>query len=362
MKIWVTGVAGFIGSYVAKRCLDEGHTVIGLDSMNDYYDVQLKQERLTALLPHPKFEFHHMQLEEQQLVMTLMEQTRPEIVIHLAAQAGVRYSLKNPHAYIQSNIVAVANIMEACKTYAVKHLLYASSSSVYGANKKVPFSVEDRVDNPVSLYAATKKANELMAHTYSHLYDLPTTGLRFFTVYGPWGRPDMAYYSFAEKMLAHEPIEVFNYGEMMRDFTYIDDIVEGIMRMIPLAPARSAEGPPYRIYNIGNNKPVKLLYFIQLLEKYLGVEAEIRMMGMQPGDVEITYADIDALQQDVGYRPVTSIEEGLKQFCEWFITYKNSSNHKELRKELRIEDESAAIVSSPPAQQDSDGGVVADEK
>lgn len=358
MKIWVTGAAGFIGSYVAKRCLDEGHTVIGLDSINDYYDVQLKQERLAALLPHPKFEFHHMQLEEQQLVMTLMEQTRPEIVIHLAAQAGVRYSLKNPHAYIQSNIVAVANIMEACKTYAVKHLLYASSSSVYGANKKVPFSVEDRVDNPVSLYAATKKANELMAHTYSHLYDLPTTGLRFFTVYGPWGRPDMAYYSFAEKMLAHEPIEVFNYGEMMRDFTYIDDIVEGIMRLIPLAPARSAEGPPYRIYNIGNNKPVKLLYFIQLLEKYLGVEAEIRKMGMQPGDVEITYADIDALQQDVGYRPVTSIEEGLKQFCEWFITYKNSNNHKE----LRIEDESTAIVSSSPAQQDSDGGVAADEK
>lgn len=329
MKIWITGAAGFIGSHVAKRCLAEGHTVIGIDSMNHYYDVHLKQERLATLLKQPNFQFVQLQLEELDPLINVMKQTTPDIIIHLAAQAGVRYSLQNPHAYIQANIVAFTNIIEACRTYNVKHLLYASSSSVYGANTKVPFSVEDRVDYPVSLYAATKKANELIAHVYSHLYDLPTTGLRFFTVYGPWGRPDMAYYLFAEKMLGHQPIEVFNHGDLMRDFTYIDDIVEGIMRLIPHVPKRSTEGPPYRVYNIGNNKPVKLLYFIQLLEQYLGVKADIRMMGMQPGDVEITYADIDALQHDVGYRPSTSIEEGLKQFCQWFIAYKHErSDHK----------------------------------
>lgn len=336
MKIWITGAAGFIGSYVAKRCLAEGHTVIGIDSMNHYYDVHLKQERLAELLEQPHFQFHQLQLEELDLLVNVMKQTTPDIIIHLAAQAGVRYSLQNPHAYIQANIVAFTNIIEACRTYNVKHLLYASSSSVYGANTKVPFSVEDRVDYPVSLYAATKKANELIAHVYSHLYDLPTTGLRFFTVYGPWGRPDMAYYLFAEKMLKHQPIEVFNHGELMRDFTYIDDIVEGIMRLIPHVPKRSAEGPPYRVYNIGNNKPVKLLYFIQLLEQYLGVKADIRMTGMQPGDVEITYADIDALQHDVGYRPSTSIEEGLKQFCQWFIAYKQERSDQKPHDETAL--------------------------
>ncbi|MCG7408995.1 GDP-mannose 4,6-dehydratase [Paenibacillus sp. ACRRX] len=325
MKIWITGAAGFIGSYTADRCLREGHQVTGIDCINDYYDVQLKEMRLAELVSkYPSFSFHRMQLENASEIMALMENTKPDVVIHLAAQAGVRYSLINPHAYIQSNVVATVNMLEACRTHEVKHLLYASSSSVYGANKKVPFSVEDRVDRPVSLYAATKKSNELMAYTYSHLYDLPTTGLRFFTVYGPCGRPDMAYFSFAERMMSGQPIDVFNNGEMMRDFTYIDDIVEGIMRLVPKAPVRDGEEPPYRVYNIGNNQPVKLMTFIRLLEQNLGVQANIRMKEMQPGDVEVTYADIDALQRDIDYRPVTSIEEGLRKFCEWYIPYREA--------------------------------------
>lgn len=329
-KILVTGVAGFIGFHLAKKLIAQGDYVIGLDNMNDYYDVNLKQARLDQLLKHENaFEFHKIDLADNQSIQELFETTKPEIVVNLAAQAGVRYSLKNPHAYAQSNVVGFLNILEGCRHHNVKHLVYASSSSVYGANTTMPFSVHHNVDHPLSLYAATKKANELMAHTYSHLYGLPTTGLRFFTVYGPWGRPDMALFIFTKAIFEGRPIQLFNNGNMERDFTYIDDIIEGVARVIDNIPGGnpnwSGDHPdpatsraPYRIYNIGNNSPVKLMYFVEVLEKAIGRKAIKEMLPMQPGDVPATYADVDALVQDVGFKPATPIEVGIERFVQWY--------------------------------------------
>lgn len=329
-KILVTGVAGFIGFHLAKKLIAQGDYVIGLDNMNDYYDVNLKQARLNQLLKHENaFEFHKLDLADNQSIQELFETTKPEIVVNLAAQAGVRYSLKNPHAYAQSNVVGFLNILEGCRHHNVKHLVYASSSSVYGANTTMPFSVHHNVDHPLSLYAATKKANELMAHTYSHLYGLPTTGLRFFTVYGPWGRPDMALFIFTKAIFEGRPIQLFNNGNMERDFTYIDDIIEGVARVIDNIPGGSpnwsgdhpdpaTSRAPYRIYNIGNNSPVKLMYFVEVLEKAIGRKAIKEMLPMQPGDVPATYADVDALVQDVGFKPATPIEVGIERFVQWY--------------------------------------------
>ncbi|WP_405080390.1 NAD-dependent epimerase [Paenibacillus chitinolyticus] len=329
--ILVTGAAGFIGSFVTKRLLDKGEYVTGIDNLNDYYDVNLKRDRLKNL-QNKNFRFHEIDISDGNNLNKLFEQYKPHIVIHLAAQAGVRYSLNNPHAYIDSNIVGFMNILEACRKYPVDHLIYASSSSVYGANKKIPFAVQDRVDHPVSLYAATKKSNELMAHTYSHLFGVPTTGLRFFTVYGPWGRPDMAYFSFTQSILKGIPIKVFNNGDMRRDFTYIDDIVQGIIQLLGKVPNdnrltlessdnTNPTGAPYALYNIGNNKPVELLEFIRIIERQLTKEAIIEFHPMQDGDVKETFADISALQRDTGFVPTTSIEEGLKKFVEWYREY-----------------------------------------
>lgn len=329
MKILVTGTAGFIGFHLATRLLERGDEVIGLDNLNDYYDVSLKQSRLSQLEGQNNFRFVKLDLVDKQSISELFEKERFDRVVNLAAQAGVRYSLTNPHAYIDSNIQGFMNILEGCRHTSVKHLVYASSSSVYGANTAMPFSVHDNVDHPVSLYAASKKANELMAHTYSHLYGLPTTGLRFFTVYGPWGRPDMALFLFAKAILAGEPIQVFNHGKMRRDFTYIDDIVEGVMRTLDQIAAPNSEwngdlpdpgtsAAPYRLYNIGNNNPVELMYLIETLEKELGKKAEKNMLPLQPGDVPATYADVDALMNDVGFKPATSIEEGVKKFVQWY--------------------------------------------
>lgn len=334
MKILVTGAAGFIGMYVAKRLLEEGHFVVGIDNLNDYYDPQLKNDRLLQLRELGNFEFHKMDLTERDRMRQLFLDKEITHVINLAAQAGVRYSLKNPHAYIDSNLVGFTNLLESCRELNVKHLIYASSSSVYGANRKMPFATSDEVNHPVSLYAATKKANELLAHSYSHLYHIPTTGLRFFTVYGPWGRPDMAYFSFTKNIVEGQTIKVFNHGEMMRDFTYIDDIVDGVVALLeqpPQAnpnwdfehPMASSSYAPYKIYNIGNNQPVKLMDFIETLEKHLGIEAKKEFLPMQPGDVQATYADIDDLQQATGFTPSTSIDEGLKKFVDWFKTYYN---------------------------------------
>ncbi|MED4079850.1 NAD-dependent epimerase [Halalkalibacterium halodurans] len=334
MKILVTGAAGFIGMYVAKRLLEEGHFVVGIDNLNDYYDPQLKNDRLLQLRELGNFEFHKMDLTERDRLRQLFLDKEITHVINLAAQAGVRYSLKNPHAYIDSNLVGFTNLLESCRELNVKHLIYASSSSVYGANRKMPFATSDEVNHPVSLYAATKKANELLAHSYSHLYQIPTTGLRFFTVYGPWGRPDMAYFSFTKNIVEGQTIKVFNHGEMMRDFTYIDDIVDGVVALLeqpPQAnpnwdfehPMASSSYAPYKIYNIGNNQPVKLMDFIETLEKHLGIEAKKEFLPMQPGDVQATYADIDDLQQATGFTPSTSIDEGLKKFVDWFKTYYN---------------------------------------
>lgn len=334
MKILVTGAAGFIGMYVAKRLLEEGHFVVGIDNLNDYYDPQLKNDRLLQLRERGKFEFHKMDLTERDRLRQLFLDKEITHVINLAAQAGVRYSLKNPHAYIDSNLVGFTNLLESCRELNVKHLIYASSSSVYGANRKMPFATSDEVNHPVSLYAATKKANELLAHSYSHLYHIPTTGLRFFTVYGPWGRPDMAYFSFTKNIVEGQTIKVFNHGEMMRDFTYIDDIVDGVVALLeqpPQAdpnwdfehPMASSSYAPYKIYNIGNNQPVKLMDFIETLEKHLGIEAKKEFLPMQPGDVQATYADIDDLQQATGFTPSTSIDDGLKKFVDWFKTYYN---------------------------------------
>ncbi|WP_018923062.1 NAD-dependent epimerase [Salsuginibacillus kocurii] len=332
MTILVTGIAGFVGMNTAKYLLQMDYEVIGLDNLNDYYDVSLKQARLRELENFGGFSFYEENLADEEAVNNIFRKHDIDVVINLAAQAGVRYSLENPHAYIQSNIVGFTNILEACRHHEVKHLIYASSSSVYGANVTMPFSTSDGVDHPVSLYAATKKSNELMAHTYSHLYGVPTTGLRFFTVYGPWGRPDMAYFKFADKIMKGEPIDVYNHGDMMRDFTYIDDIVEGIVRLLDKPPEpnpewdREAADPatsyaPYAVYNIGNNQPVRLLDFIETLEKHLGKKAEKNFLPMQPGDVEATYADIDPLYERIGYRPTTTLDEGLKKFVDWYKTY-----------------------------------------
>ncbi|MDF5737010.1 MULTISPECIES: NAD-dependent epimerase [unclassified Nostoc] len=322
-SILVTGVAGFIGFYLCQKLLSQGDTVVGLDNLNDYYDVKLKCDRLQQLKENENFNFYKLDLADRESIAKLFRNHQFDIVVNLAAQAGVRYSIKNPHAYTDSNLGGFINILEGCRHSQVKHLVFASSSSVYGANTKIPFSVNDNVDRPISLYAATKKANELMAYTYSHLYCLPATGLRFFTVYGPWGRPDMAYYSFTKSILAGEPINVFNYGKMQRDFTYIDDIIEGVVRVIDKIPTPDLDAsiPPYKIYNIGNNQPVELLHFIEVLESHLGKKAQKNFLPMQPGDVPITYADVDDLVRDVGFRPSTPIEVGLDKFTSWFKSY-----------------------------------------
>jgi UDP-glucuronate 4-epimerase len=331
-KILVTGAAGFIGFHLSKRLISRGDEVIGLDNLNDYYDVSLKEARLSQLQDSRAFKFYKLDLSDLQGLMGLFETERPDVVINLAAQAGVRYSLKNPHAYVQSNLVGFVNILEGCRHHGVKHLVYASSSSVYGANTSIPFSVHDNVDHPVSLYAASKKANELMAHTYSHLYGLPTTGLRFFTVYGPWGRPDMALFIFTRAILAGKPIDVFNYGKMKRDFTYIDDIIEGVVRVADRIPQPDPDwsgadpdpgtsSAPYRVYNIGNNQPVELLHFIEAIENCLGIKAEKNLLPMQPGDVPATFADVDDLMRDTDFKPDTSIEAGIRRFIEWYREY-----------------------------------------
>lgn len=330
--VLITGVAGFIGFHLARRLLNDGYSVVGIDNINDYYDVGLKTDRLKELAPFPAFEFQKIDLGQREALESLFRSHAIEIVVNLAAQAGVRYSLINPHAYVETNLTGFVNLLECCRHYPVKHLVFASSSSVYGANTKMPFSVHDNVDHPVSLYAATKKANELMAHTYSHLYSLPVTGLRFFTVYGPWGRPDMALFLFTRAILAGEPIQVFNHGNMQRDFTYIDDIVEGVVRVMKTLPAPdphwSGQHPdpgtsyaPYRIYNIGNNQPVALIRFIEVLEKHLGRTAKKDFQDMQPGDVPATCADIDDLYNAVGFKPVTSIEDGIGRFVDWYKSY-----------------------------------------
>ena len=329
MRVMVTGAAGFIGSHLSQRLLARGDEVLGYDNLNAYYDPRLKEARLAKLLPQAGFSFVRASLEDRAALDAAFDDFKPQRVVNLAAQAGVRYSLENPQAYIDSNIVGFLNILEACRYRGIEHLVYASSSSVYGANKKLPFAVEDSVDHPVSMYATTKKANELMAHTYSHLFGLPTTGLRFFTVYGPWGRPDMALFLFTRKILAGEPIDVFNHGHHTRDFTYVDDIVEGVIRTLdrvpgpdpaydPLAPTPASSSAPYRVYNIGNHQPVELLRYIEVLEDCLGRKAERNLLPLQPGDVPDTYADVEALQRDTGYSPGTSIEVGVRRFVDWY--------------------------------------------
>lgn len=318
--IFVTGCAGFIGFHLSKRLLDEGYYVLGLDNLNNYYDPKLKTDRLSILKKYRNFCFVKGSLENLELLESLFEQYKLSTVINLAAQAGVRYSLINPHMYIQSNLVGFTNILECCKSHNINHLLYASSSSVYGDNKHIPFSVNDRVDNPISLYAATKKSNELIAYTYSHLYKLPTTGLRFFTVYGPWGRPDMALFTFSNAINNQQPIEIYNYGNMKRDFTYIDDVIESIFRLIKNGPPTDNMSP-HKIYNIGNNQPVKLNDFIQILEEQIGKTAIKKYLPLQPGDVLETYADIDELIKDISYKPKVTIEEGIPKFVKWFKDY-----------------------------------------
>jgi len=332
MRILVTGAAGFIGFHLSKRLLDSGYEIVGLDNLNAYYDVQLKIDRLAMLRNYPAFRFHVLDLADRQGIAELFDTEKPEILVNLAAQAGVRYSLENPHAYIDSNLTGFTNILEGCRHNGVKHLVYASSSSVYGANTAMPFSVHHNVDHPVSLYAATKKANELMAHTYAALYKLPCTGLRFFTVYGPWGRPDMALFLFTKAILEGRAIDVYNNGKMRRDFTYIDDIIEGVVRVMKKIPS-GAQGwtgmkpdpassfAPYRLFNIGNNQPVELMDFIAALEDHLGRKAQKRLLPMQPGDVPETYADVDDLMAEVGFKPGTSIREGIGKFVEWYREY-----------------------------------------
>lgn len=332
LKILVTGAAGFIGFHLSQRLLDRGDDIIGLDNLNPYYDVQLKLDRLKQIEAKKRFRFVKVDLADRNAITRLFQEERFDRVFHMAAQAGVRYSLENPHVYVESNLVGFLHILEGCRHTAVPHLVYASSSSVYGANTRMPFSVHQNVDHPVSLYAATKKANELMAHTYSHLYRLPTTGLRFFTVYGPWGRPDMALFIFTKAILEGKPIEVYNHGKMQRDLTYIDDVVEGVVRVgekIPAPnPSWSGNQPdpatsaaPYKLYNIGNHSPVALLNLIEILEKCIGKKAERRLAPMQPGDVPATYADVDDLGRDVGFKPSTPAEEGVARFVDWYRTY-----------------------------------------
>jgi UDP-glucuronate 4-epimerase len=332
MKYLVTGAAGFIGSHVSTLLLDRGDQVVGLDNLNAYYTVQLKHDRLARLTGRPGFQFERCELADRERLTKIVADGRFDVVINLAAQAGVRYSLTNPHAYVDSNLVGFVNILEACRHHGVKHLVYASSSSVYGANTTMPFSIHHNVDHPLSLYAATKKANELMAHTYSHLYQLPTTGLRFFTVYGPWGRPDMAMWLFTRAILDGQPIDVFNNGQMRRDFTYIDDIVQGVVRVADNVPTGNAawtgdrpdpatSRAPYRVYNIGNNQPVELMHMIRTLEQALGQEAVKNFLPLQQGDVPATYADVDDLIRDVGFKPSTPIEVGIQRFVEWYREY-----------------------------------------
>lgn len=337
MRLLITGAAGFIGFHLSKELLNQSYQVIGIDNLNDYYDTKLKEDRLTQLHNYNNFSFHKVDLKDKTEVYNIFDAYQPTHVINLAAQAGVRYSIENPYAYVDSNLIGFMNILEACRNYPVEHLLYASSSSVYGGNKVAPFSTNHNVDHPVSLYAATKKSNELMAHTYSHLYGIPTTGLRFFTVYGPYGRPDMAYFSFTKDILAGNPIKVFNHGKMERDFTYIDDIVEGIVKLIEKAPIGNKEWDeskddlsssfaPYKIYNIGNNNPVPLMRFINALESALGKEAEKVYTDMQPGDVLRTYADVSDLERDINFKPSTSIEDGLQKFVDWYLEYYQVEN------------------------------------
>ncbi len=332
MTILVTGAAGFIGAQLCKRLLELDFTVVGIDNLNDYYDINLKKARLAQLEGQANFRFVKLDLADRVGMLELFGHEKFERVVNLAAQAGVRYSLDNPHAYVDSNVVGFVNLLEGCRQQAVKHLVFASSSSVYGLNTQMPFSIHHNVDHPISLYAASKKANELMAHTYAHLYGLPTTGLRFFTVYGPWGRPDMAYFKFTKAIVAGTPIEVYNHGAMQRDFTYIDDIIEGVVRVLERVPQPntlwSSDSPdpssspaPYKIYNIGNNQPVELLYFIEVLEKALGKSAKMHKLPMQPGDVIATYADISDLEQDIGFKPSTCIEAGLGRFVAWYRNY-----------------------------------------
>jgi UDP-glucuronate 4-epimerase len=333
MRVLVTGAAGFIGSHVCERLLARGDHVVGVDSLNDYYDPRLKRARLARLEGRPGFDFRQLDLAERNAVEGVFREHGFERVVHLAAQAGVRYSIDHPHAYVSANLAGFMNVLEPCRQHRIAHLVYASSSSVYGLNATMPFRERDAVDHPVSLYAATKKANELMAHTYSHLYRLPTTGLRFFTVYGPWGRPDMAYWTFTERILAGEPIQLFNHGKMRRDFTYVDDVAEGVVRALDRVaapdpafdrahPDPAISSAPYRIYNIGNNQPVELGRFVAAIERAAGRQAIVEHLPMQPGDVEATAADVDALQRDVGFAPRTSIEDGMARFVEWFRTWR----------------------------------------
>lgn len=332
MKVLVTGSAGFIGSTLSHKLLDRDDEVIGLDNLNDYYDVSLKQARLDRLTARSRFTDIRVDIQEKEVIANLFEKHKPDRVVHLAAQAGVRYSLVNPHAYIDANMYGTLNILEGCRNNPVEHLVFASTSSVYGSNTNMPFSVHDNVDHPVSLYAATKKANELMAHNYAHLFDIPCTGLRFFTVYGPWGRPDMALFLFTKNILAGKPIDVFNHGNHTRDFTYVDDIVEGVIRTLDKPatadPAYSKDAPdpasshaPYRLYNIGSNSPIKLSRYIEVLEDCLGKKAEKNLLPLQPGDVPDTFANVDALVEDVNYKPDTPIEVGVKRFVDWYVDY-----------------------------------------
>ncbi|MBZ8174614.1 NAD-dependent epimerase [Staphylococcus delphini] len=331
MKILITGVAGFIGSHLAKKLIAQDHDIIGVDNINDYYDPQLKEDRLKSI-GDKNFTFYKTDLEDDQKLSEIFEKNHPSVVVNLAAQAGVRYSLENPRAYIDSNIVGFMNILECARHYHVDNLIYASSSSVYGANTSKPFSTSDNIDHPLSLYAATKKSNELMAHTYSHLYNIPTTGLRFFTVYGPWGRPDMALFKFTDAIVRDRPIDVYNHGHMMRDFTYVDDIVEAMSRLIkrPAQPNNEWDGAkpdpgssyaPYKIYNIGNNSPVRLMAFVEAIENKLGKIAQKNFMDLQPGDVPETYANVDDLYRDINFKPETSIQEGVNQFIDWYLDY-----------------------------------------
>lgn len=332
MKVLVTGVAGFIGYHLAQRLLADGIEIYGIDNLNDYYDVKLKNDRLSQLQPQAGFTFECLDLANRDRMLQLFPEQRFDYVINLAAQAGVRYSLENPFAYVDSNMSGFVNLLEGCRQTHVKHLVFASSSSVYGANTKSPFSVTDNVDHPISLYAASKKANELIAHVYSHLYNLPATGLRFFTVYGPWGRPDMAYFKFVKAIEAGQPIDIYNFGKMKRDFTYIDDVIEGVVRVMNKppqshsdenenSPELSTKNTPYKIYNIGNNSPVELMTFIEVIEKALGKPAQKNFLPIQPGDVLSTYADVDELMRDVGFKPSTSIDEGIQRFVQWYRDY-----------------------------------------
>ncbi|RIN86437.1 NAD-dependent epimerase [Mammaliicoccus sciuri] len=331
MKILITGTAGFIGSHLSKNLIAQGHSVIGIDNINDYYDVRIKEDRLKSI-GTTNFTFYKINLENESAMNEIFENEKPQVVVNLAAQAGVRYSLENPRAYIDSNIVGFTNILECSRHHKVEHLIYASSSSVYGANTSKPFSTSDNIDHPLSLYAATKKSNELMAHTYSHLYNLPTTGLRFFTVYGPWGRPDMALFKFTKAIVNDEEIDVYNHGNMMRDFTYVDDIVEAISRLVKkpaqpnpewsgVNPDPSSSYAPYKIYNIGNNSPVRLMEFVEAIENKLGKKAKKNYMDLQPGDVPETYANVDDLFKNIDFKPETTIQDGVNQFVDWYIDY-----------------------------------------